>query len=132
MKIFYVYKLRIKKSGLFYIGITNNIDRRKSQHISGINNTITKINYFRGSDVVCTLPAYLRIAREIIKGKKTISMRLNTYNMVKDECIFSVIDIKDTEQEAAELETKLLQKYKDHPKSLNTFKISCYAYNKTS
>lgn len=112
--IYFVYKFRIKKSGLFYIGVTTDIDRRKVQHWCGIHICL----HCRRA----TIPAYYKISADLIaKGEFTCN-----YKFVKSICVFKILDIKDTGEEAAKMESFLLKKYNNHPKFLNHAKRSSY------
>jgi predicted GIY-YIG superfamily endonuclease len=124
-KLYFVYKLRLKNSGLFYIGMTCDIDQRKAQHFRAINSLIRKLRFNKNKVPTNRreMQAHLTIAREILKGKRILQKdgcRSERY------CTIKVIDIFDTPSEASALEGALLVKYKDHPKFLNVKFVSSY------
>lgn len=104
-QLYFVYKFRIKKIWLFYIGITNDIDKRKRQHWNGIRIAFNDNKYH--------LPAYYHIC------KLLPSCTVVDNNSVRLLCSFEVLDIKNTVEEAIDMENYLISKYKNHPKFLN-------------
>lgn len=124
--IFFVYKITVKKLGVFYFGVTNNIDRRKSDHITQINFYIRMLKYNRHKKMR-TNSFHSVVAQQIIKGLR--STRIGDTKIGK-EIIMTVLDIKDTSLEASEMERNLLTMHKNNPKCFNSPNSSCYPKNR--
>lgn len=121
--IYYIYKFRIKKCGLFYIGVTTDIDRRKSSHWSKINVSLYLFNKPHVRSIK-DIPAYDIISESLFKlGISNVG-----FSYIKSICIFKVLDIKDTWEDARDAEMSLLKKYKNHPKLLNANLYSSYKH----
>jgi hypothetical protein len=128
MSIYYIYKLEFKKTGQFYFGITNNIDRRKSDHITGINNAFHCIR--KGKRPIGQL-VHISIATKLVITKNAFC-KASTFEFIKSMCKFTVIDIVDTLEEVFMIESSFVNIEINNPKNLNSIKYKNHATNKTT
>ena len=120
-KLYFVYKLRLKGSPFFYIGVTCDIDQRTNQHFSEVNRVIREVRA-KKSRVLVKLPCYIIIAKQILKRKRIAKGADLSFRYL----VVEVIEIFDTPMEASALEGELLKKYKGRNGFLNTSLISAY------
>jgi len=79
MKTYYVYILASKRNGTLYIGVTNNLDRRVSEHKSGLIAGFTKkynvhrLVYFESSS---DINAAITREKQLKKWKRAWKIKL--------------------------------------------------------
>jgi predicted GIY-YIG superfamily endonuclease len=124
--VYFVYKFRVKKCGHFYVGVTNNLDKRKVEHCSGINTEICRILFNRGiGNRKGKSSMYRAIAEEILKVHSFADpSEVNAKNILT----FSIIDIMDTPKDACELEDRLIKMYLSNLKFINKQEASFYRH----
>jgi GIY-YIG catalytic domain len=120
--VYYVYRLTIKGTRMFYIGVTENLESRRSQHFTAINSIINRLRFsgWRGSK---TKNGYYKVAAQLMKGKRFLAIE-NCFT--KEMCKMTVLGIKNTSEEARELEHSLIKQHIKHVHCFNRFPRSTY------
>lgn len=123
--VYFVYKFRVKKTGHFYVGVTTDIDRRKTGHCSGINTAIKSIIFGRKIRKGGLSVGYFQMAEKILT---VCSFDHPSDVKARDMLAFTVIDVLDTPEQAAELEAKLIRRYINRPNFINIQEKSFYRH----
>lgn len=119
---YYLYIITIKSTGKFYIGVTNNIERRQQQHFLHIKSMIEE-RFVRTK--VTGKQLYIEVLDEVypVVRKNWASLK----SVVKNSYSFSIKYICDTPQMICKKETDLIRRHINNPLLLNLSKKSTYA-----
>lgn len=83
--MFYVYIIRSKKNDSLYIGSTNNLERRLSEHNSGKSNYTKKYMPYE----MIYYEAY-KAESDARKREKNLKLRANAFNQIKRRIVESL------------------------------------------
>lgn len=124
---YYIYKLRVKGTKLFYIGITNNSERRMVQHFSDIRRVVRRLRGSGSSINLTSIPAHLAMAKAIIFGKKS---RILKNKFINSRLVFTVLHSTSSLIEASEKEDSIVAKSLHKEGFLNSTLKSACAYTR--
>lgn len=124
---YYIYKLRVKGSKLFYIGVTNNIEHRKRAHFSTICGVAIGLRFIRQKPIDTRLLAHYTMAKAIVKGKKASDINKS---FVYSKLSISVMTVGLTIEDAIIIENRFIKKYSTNPNFLNVDMVSRYSNKK--
>lgn len=120
MKKFYLYKLWVTGYKDFYIGVTENADRRRIQHCSSIYSLLRPLKL--NKKVKASHSAHIILALKLLTRKSIIQICPE----LKDRINFKIINEATTCQEINKMETEALVKYSADPYCLNIDRSSRY------
>lgn len=124
----FVYRLTIKGHKFFYIGMTDNIERRKSAHASMLNSCIKILKNDRKLRSKTNLSGFYKVAKEIIRKQVSFCVKEG----IGSEVIkIKVIATKSTSLEASILEQQLLDKHFNNDYCFNLSPFLTYNHGKT-
>lgn len=117
---FTLYKLTVKSTGQYYIGITSDFEKRKKDHLYKIFFLMKKMA--AGEKTRVELPFYETIAAYLIAGRTIDQV---TKDLLKD-LRFKVLDNAVYTDDARRFESHHLEMANHNTLCLNSAKKSCY------
>lgn len=116
---FYIYKLTISDTDLYYYGVTDNVERRRSQHAVQIRRFVRVFRVMpstqRKADCI-----YSRAAKAFVRGKRTLGRRDALEAFPTSACAIEILHETADIKLAARKESEYIKLAASDPHCLNS------------